>query len=287
VNRVRRGWMLTRESWYVVRSDRTLLWFPVVGAIVGLVIAAVFVGGGIALNSATGSIVLLIIPVVIGAYLLAAVVTFCNVALAVCVSRALDGHDTTVAEGLGAARSRLDAILGWAGIQLIVGGINALLQALLREAGGAVVSSIFGGLANAAWSIASFFVIPAMALDDLGPRDALRRSVNVVKARWGEGVTGTAALGLIFLLCVWLPSIAVIVVGAALTSSVAGLGIALIAVGVVALVIGVLVQTTVAATFRVALYRFATQDVVLAPFEREPLESAFKVRSRRRRGFAR
>jgi hypothetical protein len=33
--------------------------------------------------------------------------------------------------------------------------------------------------------------------------------------------------------------------------------------------------------------RFATQDVVLAPFEREPLASAFRVRSRRRRGFAR
>jgi hypothetical protein len=42
-----------------------------------------------------------------------------------------------------------------------------------------------------------------------------------------------------------------------------------------------------AATFRVALYRFATQDVVLAPFQREPLENAFKVHSRRWRAFTR
>jgi len=113
----------------------------------------------------------------------------------------------------------------------------------------------------------------------------LRRSVQVIRQRWGEGVTGTAAIGLIFLLCVWLPVIAVIVVGVVLRPSVPGLGITLIAVGVIALVVGVVVQTTLSATFRVALYRFATQDAVLGPFEREPLEQAFRTR-RRRRGFA-
>ena len=284
MSRIRRGWALTKESWRLVLADRTLLWFPVLGAVAGLVVAAVFVGGGIALKSATGSAVLLIIVLVIGAYLFAVVSVFCNVALAVCVSRALDGHDTTVAEGIEAARARSDSVLGWAGIQLVVGGLSVLLQALLRQAGGQLVSSIFNGLANAAWEIASFFVIAAIALDDLGPRDALRRSVAVIRERWGEGVTGTAAIGLIFLLCVWLPVIAVIVVGVVLTSSVSGLGIALIAVGVVALVVGVVVQTTLSATFRVALYRFATQDTVLGPFEREPLEQAFRSK-RRRRGF--
>ena len=285
MGRIRRGWMLTKESWRLVRRDRTLLWFPVLGALAGLVVAAVFVGGGIALKSATGSDVLLIIALVVGGYLLSVVAVFCNVALAVCVSRALDGRDTTVAEGWQAARERIDSVLGWAGIQLIVGGLSVLLQALLRQAGGQIVSSIFGGLANAAWEIASFFVIASIALDDLGPRDALRRSVHVIRERWGEGVTGTAAIGLIFLLCVWLPVIAVIVGGVVLTSTVAGLGVALIAVGVVAFVIGVVVQTTLSATFRVALYRFATQDAVLGPFQREPLEQAFRTR-RRRRGVA-
>jgi hypothetical protein len=200
------------------------------------------------------------------------------------VSRALDGHDATVAEGLAAARGRLDAIFGWAGVQLVVGGINLLLQALLREAGGQVLSSIFSGLANAAWDIASFFVIPGIALDGLGPKDALKRSVSVIRQRWGEGVTGAAAIGFIFFLCVWLPVIALVVVGVALSSSVPGLGIALIAIGVIFFVIGVVVQSTLSATFRVALYRFATQDTVLGPFQREPLEQAFKPKRRRSRG---
>jgi riboflavin transporter FmnP len=115
MSRIHRGWMLTKESWRLVLADRTLLWFPVVGALAGLVVAAVFVGGGIALESATGSDVLLIVALVIGAYLLSVVAVYTNVALAVCVTRALDGHDTTVAEGLEAARARLDSILGWAG----------------------------------------------------------------------------------------------------------------------------------------------------------------------------
>jgi hypothetical protein len=41
------------------------------------------------------------------------------------------------------------------------------------------------------------------------------------------------------------------------------------------------VQTALSATFRVALYRFATEDKVLGGFKREPMESAFAPRRRR------
>lgn len=82
----------------------------------------------------------------------------------------------------------------------MVGGLITALEALLRQVGGQLLASIVGGLANFGWSVATFFVVPVIAFEDLGPRDAIRRSSGIVRERWGEGVTGSAAIGGVALL---------------------------------------------------------------------------------------
>jgi hypothetical protein len=287
MNRLARGWLLTKQSWAIVRGDRTLLVFPIVAGVSGLCVAAVFVGGGVGLRAATGSEPLMIVAFVIGAYLLTLVATFCNVALTACASRALDGEDTTVSEGFAAARKRLGVIVEWSGVQFVVSGLMMVLEAVLREGAGQIVAVLVRGLANLAWAVASFFVIPVIALEGLGPVEALKRSFSIIKQRWGEGVTGAAAIGGLVFLFVLLPAAALIAVGVAVVSKTAVVGGLLIAVGVVVAIVGVVIQSAVATTFKVALYRFATEDRVLGGFEREPLETAFRPRRRRGGGLAR
>jgi hypothetical protein len=286
MNRLARGWLLTKQSWAIVRGDRTLLVFPIVAGVSGLCVAAVFVGGGVGLRAATGSEPLMIVAFVIGAYLLTLLATFCNVALTACASRALDGEDTTVSEGFAAARERFGVIVEWSGVQFVVSGLMMVLEAVLREGAGQILAVLVRGLANLAWAVASFFVIPVIALEGLGPVEALKRSFSIIKQRWGEGVTGAAAIGGLVFLFVLLPAAALIAVGVAVVSKTAVVGGLLIAVGVVVVIVGVVVQSAVATTFKVALYRFATEDRVLGGFEREPLEKAFRPR-RRRGGLAR
>jgi hypothetical protein len=281
MNRLQRGWLLTKESWAIVRRDRTLLVFPIVAGTSGLCVAAVFVGGGVGLRAATGSEPLMIVAFVVGAYLLTLVATFCNVALTTCASRALDGEDTTVAEGFAAARQRFGVIVEWSGVQFVVSALMMVLEAVLREGAGQIIAVLVRGLANLAWAVASFFVIPVIALEGLGPMEALKRSFSIIKQRWGEGVTGSAAIGGLVFLFVLLPAAAVIAAGVAVASKTAALGGLLIAIGVVVAVVGIVVQSAVATTFKVALYRFATEDKVLGGFEREPLEKAFRPRRRR------
>ena len=159
-------------------------------------------------------------------------------------------------------------------MQLVVGAAISALQALLREAGGNLVGAIVGGLADVAWTVATFFVVPVIALEGLGPKDAIKRSAGVVRERWGEGVVGSAAIGLVAFL-IALPGIVLIVAGiAAVSASPAGGG-ALIAVGVVFIIAAGLFQATISAVFRVALFRFATQDEVTGGFTREQLAGAF------------
>jgi hypothetical protein len=276
MGRIGRGWALTKESWAVVRSDRSLLVFPVVSAVCALVVAAVFFGAGAGIGASTDSIWPAVPFILAGVYLLIVIGQFCAVALAACATRALDGADTTFSEGVAAARGRLGVILSWSAVMLLVGAAITALQALLRDAAGGVVGSIVGGLANFAWTVATFFVVPVIALEGLGPVDAIKRSAGVVRERWGEGVVGSATIGGAIFLVGILPGILLVVAGAALTGSSAALGAIVIAIGVVVVVVAALLQATLTAVFRVALYRYATQGDVVGQFSSEQLAGAFR-----------
>ena len=262
----------------MVRRDRSLMVFPVFGGLAGLVVLAIFGGGGAGLYASTDSEPAAIVVLVVGAYVLIALSIFCNVALTACATRSLEGEDTTPGEGFAAARGRLGPIFGWAGLQLVVGGLINLAQMFLREGAGQIVGAVIGGLANLAWSVATFFVIPIIALEGLGPKAALKRSLAVVRERWGEGVTGTFAIGGLVFLVAFLPGAVLIGIGIGLTSSAGVAAGILIGVGAAVCVIGAVVQTALLAIFKVALYRYATEDRVFADFDRDELSAAFRPR---------
>ena len=273
--RFSRGWQLTKDSWAVVRADRSLVVFPIVSAIAGIVTAGVFFGTGAGIVTATDDDWLGIPFVVVGLYLLIVLGIFCGVALSACAARSLEGHDTTVGEGIAAARGRMRQILAWAAVQLVVGAAISVIQALLREAGGQIVASIFGALANFAWNVATFFAIPVIALEGVGPKEAITRSTGIIRERWGEGVTGSFAIGGVVFLLGLLPAGVLIALGVMAADSSGGLAAALIVVGAVILVVALLLQATIMAVFKVALFRFATDGRVLGGFEQGELEAAF------------
>jgi membrane-anchored glycerophosphoryl diester phosphodiesterase (GDPDase) len=282
MGRIKRGWRLSKQSWAVVKSDKSLLAFPIISVVAAIVTMIIFFGGGaavaVAINSPWGALPL----VIIGVYLLTVVGVFASVALASCATEALEGRDTTVAQGISAARGRMKLIFAWAAVALFVGILISAIQSLLQQVAGGVVSAIVGGLAGFAWAVATFFVIPVIAIEGLGPKEALKTSAHVVKERWGEGVVGSSAIGLITFFVAILPAIVMMVLGFLLAGSSAVGGGLLIAIGVLVFVIALLFQTTIMAVFRVALYRYATNDEVLGGFDREGLESAFVAKKGRR-----
>jgi hypothetical protein len=281
MGRIGRGWHLAKRSWSVVKGDRSLIVFPIVSAIAGIITAIIFFGAGAGLIAGTKIDWLGIVIAVIGVYLIIAIGIFCGVALSACAARALEGHDTTVGEGIAAARQHQSQIFAWAGVSLVVGGLIMFLEALLREAGGQILATIVGGLANFAWSVATFFVIPVIAFEDLGPKDAIKRSTHVVKERWGEGVTGSFAIGGIAFLIGILPAGILIAIGIAVAKSSVAFGVVVIVLGALVLVVAALLQATISAVFKVALFRFATEGKVLGGFEPQELEAAFVPKHRR------
>jgi len=203
------------------------------------------------------------------------VATFCAVALAACASRSLEGEDTKVSEGFAVAKSRLGAIAAWSLLSMTVGLILNALQNLASERGGALAGAAVGVIGGVAWAIASFFAIPVIALEGLGPFAALKRSGSVVKDRWGEGAVGSAAIGIVMLPGILL-AVAAIGGGAwMIDKQGAGAGVGLIGLGIVVLLVFGLLSGVLNTIFRVALFRFATEGAVPAGFDQAEFEAAF------------
>jgi hypothetical protein len=159
-----------------------------------------------------------------------------------------------------------------------------VIQGLISENGiGRLVATIVTSLAGAAWAIATFFVLPILALEGLGPKDAFKRSAHVIRERWGEGLVGAGSIGGLIFLCAMLPAIGLGVLGVAVVGSTPAAGAALLVIAVILFTGAAIISSTLNTIFRVALFRFATDQRVVGGFDAAALEGAFKPKKRGRR----
>lgn len=276
-----RAWALAKQSWAVLRSDRSLMLFPIVAFFGVLGAALVLAGPGVVLLATNTAEPVAYVLWAIALFVFTYIGIYCSVALAAAANLALDGRDTTLSDGFSVARQRRGLVAKWALVQLTVGLVLNLLQMALQESAiGKVIAGFLVGALSVGWSLLSFFVVPLLALEGVGPREALHRSGHLIKERWGEGFVGSGSITGIFFLLLMLPSILVGALGVSQVSDSPALGGALIALGVAGFVVGLLISSTLNAIFRVALYRYATSDEVAAAFDRDQLEHAFHQKRR-------
>ena len=135
------------------------------------------------------------------------------------------------------------------------------------------LGKIVVGLIGAAWSFATFFVVPVLVLEDVYIGDVLGRSVEVFKDTWGETVVGSANLG-IAAFCAWLTLAAV----TGLLASLAGTpALVLFAAGAIFLLI---FFSALQGVYVASLYRYATEGSVPAGFDKRLLADAFVEKRR-------
>lgn len=122
------------------------------------------------------------------------IVVYFNTALIHCTTLYFKGEEVTLRKGLDFSNSRLGAIFTWA---LFAGTLGAILKIVQENLGG--LGKIITGLVGIVWSIATFFVVPVIAYENLGPIDAFKRSVEIMKQKWGEKLGSTFSFGLVSL----------------------------------------------------------------------------------------
>ncbi len=273
MNRIKMGLRFAGASWRVVRKEPSLLAFPLFATIFALlytllIVAPLGVVGWLAIGENTILLWVLVAIMLFGSSIGA---TFFGVAAAANASRVFNGEDPKIGDGVALARSRFGVIVKWALVAATVGLVLNLIGS--RGGLGAMLVQMVGG---AAWGIASFFALPILALEGLGPFDTLKRSVGVVRQKWGESLVGVVGIGAVTFLFA-LAAAAVVAIG--IFAGVSGLwvvGIPLIIIGAVALVAVMAVASVLRAVFTVAVFRFATEGVAVEGFDAADLERAFR-----------
>lgn len=273
MERLKRGWRLAMVSLGVLRSDRSLGVFPVLGGLAALFAVAAF-GAPAALLWFEDLPVLAVILAAIGIYVSGYLGIFFSVALAGAAAIALDGRDASLSDGFAVARRSAGTIAGWAAI---VVSVNVILRAIAERAGplGDLVVGIFG----LAWGLVTFLVVPVIALEDVGPISALKRSAGIFRSRWGEQITGNLSIGIFAFVVAFLPAMIILAVTFATGNGIAiGVGIAIAAILFVA---GAVLSAALNGIFAVALYRYAAGQEDTGPFAATDLESAIRPRRTR------
>ena len=174
---------VTKATWGVVRGNPYLLLYPVVAAVLGVVVVLVVVGAGLGIlgvqtatqqaeqaanggQVSTATTVVGVIVLVIAAYLGTLITDICMGGLVASADAELQGRDSSFGAGLSQAFRRLPALLGWAGIQTAVGWLLSAIRGngSNNNAIVAIIRALAASLVAMAWSVVSFFVLPLIIL---------------------------------------------------------------------------------------------------------------------------
>jgi len=272
-----RSWALVKASAAVLQADKKLLVFPALSALCVVVVSLSFFIPAAFAGVFTPQMAEHVTPgrtIALFAFYFVqyGVIIFFNSALVAAASIRLRGGEPTLADGFHAAKTRLPTILGYAAIAATVG---MLLRSLQDRAG--FLGRWVVGLIGLAWSMATFLVVPVLVNSDVGPVDAVKRSVELLKRTWGENLIGNAGIGVVFGLITFF----VIVLGVALIAAAIGSHSPIaMAVAAVVLVIAVmlvaLVQSALQGIYAAAVYRYAEEGVAGAGFDQVLIANAFR-----------
>ncbi|MBC8046332.1 MAG: hypothetical protein H7Y00_06015 [Fimbriimonadaceae bacterium] len=268
-DRLSNGWKLSMSSFSVLKKNKQLIIFPILSGAALILIMATFAIGALGANgwdfdniqetSSVTTYALMFIYYVVNYF----IIIFFNMALTHCTRLYFQGEEPTIGKGINFSMSRLGAIFSWAVFAATVGTI---LRAIQENSG--LVGKIITGIIGIVWSIATFFVVPVIAYEDLGPIAAFKRSGQLMKQKWGESLGATFSFGIIQFLAVILVGAPLFFIGS-LFHILAGIILAVLGVFLV-----ISVMSAAHTIFISAVYHNIT-DQPVKDFENETLDGLF------------
>ena len=205
--RIGRGWGIAKASWAVIKLHPKLLLLPVFSGIAFVALMAA-IGLSVFAGSKSDYVRHLmetqqpdpIVYVALFAFYFACtfIIVFFNAALIFCALQSFAGKEPSLRAGLATAAGRLPQILAWTFVAATIGLILNALQSFLKDKLG-FIGALLGGLAETAWAVVTYFVVPVVVVDGVGPIEAVKRSSAILRRTWGEAIGGEGGLGLISL----------------------------------------------------------------------------------------
>jgi uncharacterized membrane protein YeaQ/YmgE (transglycosylase-associated protein family) len=265
MGRIGRSFELVGQSYRVLMQDKELMVLPLLSGLLIIGVAASFFFG-LNVQSALDKEqdAALMLPAFLMYVATYAIGIFFQAAIIAGATERLRGGDPTVASALAAAGRRVVPIVMWAVVAATVG---MLLRAIQDRAG--FIGKIVVGIVGAAWSLATFFVVPVIVLEDESIGESFGRSLGLFRKMWGETFVGGATLGMAAV-CAWVTLIACVGLLAW-----AGLGILAFTVFALGAIFLAVLFPALQGVFVASLYQFATQGSTPKGIDPALLSQAF------------
>lgn len=293
--RLKTGWLLFKQSLRVIKDNpglsrymimSMLFSFGIIAVLAAVVIvdmmnAQVLFVEGIDTSGDTtiyptlaGFFVLLVVG-----YLTTFITYYYATALSSHVLSLFRGTPGSYAQHIAHARKRLSAIAVYALIATLVGTILRAIEERSKFVG-LLVSRLLGAL----WTVATSFVLPIIADSDESGTKAIKHSVGLFKATWGETITSRVALSGLLFIIYFLVAIPLGVILSIILIGVFGIVgifpvIALFFIGIVVISILDVLASNI---LNVSLYYYAQYKVIPPAFSPELLASVFINKKRKK-----
>jgi hypothetical protein len=274
------SWALARSSWEVLMSNKSLILFPVLSGATSLLVLLSFIAPVLLIEPFRQMFLdqhpAALIPIFCFYLVSYFVIIFFNSALVSCALVYFNGEEATVGDGLNAALNRVPQILAWAAVSATVGMILKAIEST-NDKIGRFISAILG----TAWTIMTYFVVPVLVVEKVGPFAAINRSIQIMKKTWGESLVGNFGIGL-FSFVLFLPGLLLCFLAAALLSNPAlmPVGVALIVLALIYFLVWGALTAALKGVYLSALYQYAANHRVPDGFDRDTIEHAFQSKGR-------
>jgi hypothetical protein len=287
------GRALFKSALTALSQDKKIIWAPVLGGLatmgIGIIVGVVAFFAILFTPSDYSEVIGVAFAIVFGIFA-AFVHVFTQATVMSAANQRYDGFAPTIGSGLSQANTRFGNLSKFALLEATVGFVLRLVRENLQAIGNFI--SFAGGLA---WAVSSYFAMPVILFEGLGPIASIKRSVAIIKEKWGSALRLNLAAGVAFLL-VWLAAFGVLFAGiAGLTSANTGnatldqavlfSSLSGIAGSLVLLIAIAFVQQTVMSYACVALYRYAVGKPVPG-FDPALMERAFRLKKQKFTGLA-
>lgn len=264
MGRIGRSFQIVGQSYRILMQDKELMVLPLIsGVVITAVALSFFFGFGLDPSALEEGGPEIYVPVFLLYVVTYTIGIFFQAAVVAGATERMRGGDPTVGSALSAAGRRIGPIVLWA---IVAATAGMIIRAIQDRVG--FVGKIITSLAGAAWSLATFFVVPVLVLEDRSIPDSFNRSVSVFKQTWGETMAGGTGIG-IAAVCAWVTLMAIV----GLVASVAGM--AALVLGAGGAVFLMIFFSALEGIYVASLYRYATEGHTATGFDQTLLDHAF------------
>ena len=229
MDRIRRGWRITKLGIHVVKADPELIVYVLFSAIMSILsfgaVLTLTGGLGFVIGNDEGFEGGVALGTFLSYFIVSIIVVFWNAAIvASAYERLTTGRNPSFSYGIKQAMKCLPQIFAWGLISGTVGLIVSFFESMASSDNIAlkILGSLISMLIQFAWWMTTFFVIPIIVLEKNGVFESMKESPELFQKTWGENIVASMGTGIInflvilFIIIICLPLLLLGEIGLAL-----------------------------------------------------------------------